>query len=191
MMLGILFVGFLLSVSFANAVPRDAITYIEKYDPAHHEGFIRCATLGNFIPNLNDSQLPCVPKSSYENASWYLKPFVGLAAWWTGYQQQEIYVACENDEQVGFIRFLFKPSGVGVISHIAVSQEYQGYGHGTALLRKVLERARELKVTEVNSTLGLDHRRARALYGKMGFTVKKKTSMQRSVLEYTRVIDSK
>lgn len=183
----------MLSVNFANAVPRDiyAIKYIENYDSVQHEAFIRSATLGNFIPNLNDSQLPCVSKSSYENASWYLKPLAVLGAWWAGMQQQEIYVACENDGQVGFIRFLFKPSGAGVISHFAVSQEYQGHGHGTALLRKVLERARELKVTEVNSTLGLDHGRARALYGKMGFTLKKKKEMAWSALEYTRVIDYK
>lgn len=195
MILRIISIVFLLAVGFVSAAPRDgdAITYVEKYNSEYHEDFVKnlivhaALPLQERIDELNAAQIPVVPHVEYEQAPWYAKPIIAFSAWMEGSCNQELYVACEDGEPVGFIRWFFRTSGYGVIAQFAVAAEYRKRGHGAALLQKTLDEATQKSIIKISTKVNAESADIQRLYRRMGFI---KEGECNSKVKYVRNLDA-
>lgn len=154
------FIAVLIGMSVSNAV-------IEKYDPARDMRFIietvLALSLRGGLSELNKTEI--YPAKSRHIAAC---PVLGLTNLLVGPRQQETYVAREGDNTVGFITWRFKLSHKGgTIFQLAVSEAHRTKGHGTALVRQVLDRAQEHGLSFIMSSA--EETPVRSLLGKMGF----------------------
>ena len=76
---------------------------------------------------------------------------------------------------VGYVVVVPGPNVV-YVPELAVRPDSQRRGHGSALLSRVLERARALDVEQVRLTVAVSNDTARAFYREHGFTVSERVS---------------
>jgi ribosomal protein S18 acetylase RimI-like enzyme len=76
---------------------------------------------------------------------------------------------------VGYVVVVPGPNVV-YVPELAVRPDSQRRGHGSALLSRVLERARALDVEQVRLTVAVSNDTARAFYHEHGFTVSERVS---------------
>lgn len=148
---------------------------IEPYNQVRDEQFIKDIVASDLTPEftrldeLNTTKLDLYSDPLLQPLNLFGRLRLKFDRWVKGPYQQEIYVATEDNKPVGFIRWYFQPSKQGFIHQMAVSVAYRNKGYGKALLQKVIERAQEQTIKEINLNTSDEFKDAQKLYEKMGF----------------------
>lgn len=74
----------------------------------------------------------------------------------------------DTNEPIGYIG-MYKIFNEGDITNIAVKPQYRGMGIGKALMREIIDRARELEISQLMLEVRESNQAAIGLYKEMGF----------------------
>jgi L-amino acid N-acyltransferase len=93
-------------------------------------------------------------------------------AWWDSHGSRSKLLVCVDDTGlIGWARLLpWKPRGFDVVeSLVYVDPVHHGQGIGSALLRALIDEARDLGYLTIVASIAKDNRGGLALYSKLGF----------------------
>ena len=76
-----------------------------------------------------------------------------------------------NEEIIGYACNTIIPEYLLAIDNLTIKKEYQGKGHGSALLAEVIQKGKEAGVTTFTLEVRESNQAAMALYDKFGFQV--------------------
>lgn len=83
-----------------------------------------------------------------------------------------LYVYSIDQQKVGMFKLIHlkhRASHVGYLGGVAISPEFAGQGLGTAMLKLILEFAREKRIRRIELSTSVHNQRAAHLYEKCGF----------------------
>lgn len=134
-------------------------------DPIFNHG------LDGMIDALDVSEVDAFTDAMIQEQLFLLRPFYYLfKAFGLSKFFQYVYVAYEDDQPVGFIRWHCKPLvKVAIIHQLAVAAEYRCKGYGQQLLQTALDDAHTQRLRMVMLGTLPDRLAARHLYEKNGF----------------------
>lgn len=169
-------------ISAMHCLAMSAIT-IEPYDQLRDEAFVKnlIATALHYdddpdngrADEVNNATINIFTENKLAHYNFVSRAIIYALRYLGAYQiPQQIFVARQEDQTIGFVRWSWRSSFIlsrGLIYQLAVAQEHRGKGYGQALLERVFAQARELNIRTLYLSTTKENSAACTLYEKMGF----------------------